>query len=292
MQPQCDDIPAPVSSNVGQHLNSPSSRSRWFVLAALLAMLLASTACTFLETAFQADSERWVRLNRLPTLTPTAISILAAVALVPEPASTPSTPVSAPVNSVMRGTAGWSFAATRLDTDPKTNLLMLHGELINETGSAQQLSFVSGAFYDEQGQISAESTFNYSPLEVVPPTGRVPFELAVYSPQRTDTYDLWATSSPSSFTPRQDFEFLNVTEQNKGQTRCLTGSLKNLGGGLKDYLGVVAVWYDEQDKVLKFSNHYETDLTELTGDQPLDFEVCVEAFTGNIARHELRAWGR
>jgi hypothetical protein len=103
---------------------------------------------------------------------------------------------------------------------------------------------------------------------------------------------LWATSSPSSFTPHQDFEFINVNEQNNGQTRCLTGSLKNLGGGLKDYVVIVAIWYDEQDKVLKFSNHYETNLTELTGDQPLDFEVCVEALTGQVARYELRAWGR
>jgi hypothetical protein len=98
--------------------------------------MLASLACTFLEVAFRSDSDQVARLTRLPTLTPTAISTSAAVIKAAEPASATPGPALASANKVTRGTVGWSFTGTRLDADPETNLLMLHGELINETGSA------------------------------------------------------------------------------------------------------------------------------------------------------------
>jgi hypothetical protein len=202
--------------------------------------------------------------------------------------------VSVPANSSTastRGTVGWSFTSTRLDLDQENHLLLVQGELINDTGSAQQLASVSGAFYNDQGQLMAESSYNASPIEVVPPGRRVPFELAVYAHQEAASYDLWASSSPSSYTPGQNFELLNVNEQNNGETHCLTGLLKSQSGGLKDYVVIVVTWYDDQDQVVKFKNHYETNVTELNDNQPQEFSLCTEAPVGQIARNELQTWG-
>jgi hypothetical protein len=293
MKSQRDDILSHTPVNAARPYYSPYRWTRWSVLAALVATTLALLICTFFETAFRPDSNQIVLLTRLPTLTPTASITPAAAARVAEPAGATPTPISAPVHTVTRGTAGWSFIATRLDADQENNLLMLRGELINDTGSGQQLALVSGTFYDDQGQIIGESTYNYnSPVKVVPSGGRIPFELVVHSLQRTANYDLWATSMPASYSPRQDFEFLDVNEHKDGETHCLTGSLQNLGGGLKDHVVIIAIWYDAQGNVLKSSNHYETKLTELPGDKPLGFEICADALTGDIVRYELRAWGR
>jgi hypothetical protein len=68
--------------------------------------------------------------------------------------------------------------------------------LINETGASQKLRLVTGNFFDGQGQKLAgqANTVEFWPVEIVPPGGQVPFELAVDNLQAAADYKLWVYS--------------------------------------------------------------------------------------------------
>lgn len=214
--------------------------------------------------------------------TPTKVSL-------PAPPPTP-TPVPAPTTPPQ--TPGWSFAATRLEPAEDDSLL-LYGEMINDTGSAQELLFITGLFYNDQGQLVADdqSTYDYWPVDVVPPGGRVPFELAVNDIQSAANFELWAKSRTSSSTPRQDFELVEENEQVEESVYCLTGSLKNPGEALKNYLAVVVIVYDEAGNVLNFGDDYAADVESVSGDTPLEFEVCLNLPGQSVSSHQVLAWG-
>jgi hypothetical protein len=206
------------------------------------------------------------------------------------------TPTSTPAATATPtpGTAGWSFASVRVGPNPDGGGLILYGEVINNTGSSQELALVSGNFYDGQGQIIAneENTADYAPVDIIPPGGRVPFELSIDNVQNVADFDLWAQSEASGDVPRQDFEFLEVSQWTEDEDYCLSGSLRNPGGPLQDYLIIVAILYDGQGNVINFGDDYQTSLEGVAGDETLYFEICANLSGQSVARHELRAWGR
>lgn len=227
-----------------------------------------------------------------PTVTPTPIPPRMQRPI-PEPTATP-TRVILPTAALNPRTAGWSFASTRVEAGSDEGL-RLYGEMVNDTGSAQELSYVSGTFFDDQGQIIADqtSTTDYAPLEIIPPGGRVPFELMVNNIQSAADFELWAKSTPHDSAPRQsDFEFVGVNERDEEGSYCLEGALANRGGDLEEYLVIVAILYDDQGNMLGFGDDYQADLTEIVGDTTLDFDICITFPQADVSRYELRAWGR
>ncbi|MCG3211486.1 MAG: hypothetical protein FOGNACKC_05132 [Anaerolineae bacterium] len=222
---------------------------------------------------------------------------IAQAAAPPPPTSTPpavATPLPAAViKPEIPSAAGWSFTATRIDTIPARKLLLLYGEMVNNTGAAQQISLVTGTFYNSQGQLIAadKSTYGLWPTSIVPAGGHVPFALTVYDVQDTADFKLSVKAEAVDTAPRQDFEFVTVNEERVDGLYCLNGALKNPGSQLTDYLVIAAILYDEQGQVLRFFNVRETAVTEVIGDRALDFETCLESPPANVARHELLAWG-
>ena len=73
---------------------------------------------------------------------------------------------------------------------------------------------------------------------------------------------------------------------------CLTGVLQNPGDELQSYLIIGLVLYDDQDNVINFTNFNELYFAGVTGEQILDFEICVPPPNQNVARYQLRAWGQ
>ena len=60
---------------------------------------------------------------------------------------------------------------------------------------------------------------------------------------------------------------------------------------LGDYLVVVAILYNGQGNVVNF-DYYDAPYPEdITGQETMDFEICVDTLDQDAARHELRAWG-
>jgi hypothetical protein len=211
------------------------------------------------------------------------------------PAATPpptpaSTSIDLPTATPPPQTAGWSFAGVRSYPDPYGGGLLLYGDLVNDTGTTQELVFVSGTFYDASGQVIADagSTSDYWPVDIIPPGGRLPFELTVLDIEQAAAYDLTLEAQPSDRTPHQDFEFANLDQWREEESYCLAGELQNLGAPLQEYVVIVAVLFDSQDRVLKFGEYYESGPV----DQSLEFEICIDLINQDVARHELRAWGQ
>jgi hypothetical protein len=179
-------------------------------------------------------------------------------------------------------------------TDQVEDGLLLFGELTNNTGTTQELWLVSGLFYDAQGQLIADddSVYDYWPIDVVPPDGRVPFVLEIDGISSAADFKLRVDADPGSETPRQDFEFLDLNQWTEDDSYCLAGRLRNPGGQLQDYLVIVATLYDGQGNVVNFYDDYGLDLEDLVGDQTQGFEICVDPPNQDTARYELRAWGQ
>lgn len=228
------------------------------------------------------QSEQQVAPTPSPTATPPPTPTRA-------PTPTPVPPLVAPETK----SGGWSFVGTWANFAPRRKLVVLYGEMINDSGVPQKLSLVTGTFYDEQGQIIAanKSTYPTWPVNVVPPGGRLPFALTVYDIQTAANFELSVVAEAVDTAPRQDFEFVGVNEQMKGNNYCLTGALKNPGGTLEKQLVIAAILYDDQGNVLRFVENNETAIQKVVGDQALEFEVCLKSPPDNMARHELRAWG-
>jgi hypothetical protein len=173
--------------------------------------------------------------------------------------------------------------------DPYGGGLLLYGELINDTGATQELSMVTGTFYNDQNQVIADANniIDYWPIDVIPPGGRLPFELTVLDIQNAANYDLTLEAQPSSLTLHQDFEVSGLNQWIEVESYCLAGQLINRGQALQEYVIVVAVLYDGQDRVLKFGEYFGPALA----DQPLDFEICIDSVNHPVARHLVWAWG-
>ncbi len=213
----------------------------------------------------------------------------------PLPTETPSPtplPTAAPTVTPSPTTAVWLFSGVRVVPVQDGNGLLLYGDMVNNTGSAQQLQFVRATFYDIQGQvIPAADITDYWPTEAVPPGGQLPFELAVTGVPSPANFDLSVEAVPSDRTPLQDFEFLDLNQSDEGGNYCLSGSLRDQGNEPQEYLVIVAILYDAQNNVVNFGDYYESDPGEEIDENALDFQLCVDPLGQDVARHELRAWG-
>jgi len=166
------------------------------------------------------------------------------------------------------------------------------GDIINNTGAAQEVMAITGKFFDDQGQVIAGegSGYGYAAVMVIPAGNRVPFKLLV-DIQGMTTADLIVEAQPGPSTPRQDFKFLDTYDRNEEFGYCLGGMLQNPGQPLQESVMIVAVLYDAQDNVINFSNDYHIFPYDLSSGQA-PFEVCVDTFNQAVARHELQSWGQ
>jgi len=171
---------------------------------------------------------------------------------------------------------------------------MVFGNMKNNSGAAQQISYVTGTFYDDQGQVipGQHDTYDYWPVEVVPPGGQVPFQLRVYDIQNAGKVDLGVASQPSNQRPLQDFQISGTASAEVGGNYCVTGSLHNPGDQLQNYLMVVAVIFNDQDKIINFDSDTSAYPADVVGDETFDFEVCVDPSGQDVVRYELRAFGQ
>jgi len=212
---------------------------------------------------------------------------------IPTPRPTPAWyPTATPTATPVAATHGWTFASVRSTTDQDG--LTVYGNLLNQTGSSQQLAQVVGTFYDDQGQMIAgpDDGYDFWPSQVVPPGGRMPFDLAVYGIQSAADFDLGVISQPTGETPRQDFEFLGVATSSANGSYCVTGELRNPGGNLSHYLVISAALYNSEDKVINFDILDVPSPGLVVGDQAQSFSICVDTHNQQVARYELQAWGQ
>jgi hypothetical protein len=226
-----------------------------------------------------------------PTAAPTATATSA-----PQPPTPTSPPPPPPpqndTNPVTADAGGgnWSFVGTRVETEPARKLMLVFGELVNNSDATQQLSQVTANFFDGQGNLlmADKSTTGLWPTRNIPAGAQVPFALTIRGVVEVSSFDLAVDAQTVSSSPRQDFEFLGVNERSQGTQYCLGGALKNPGAETARSVVVAAILYDAQGNVLRFG----TDVAAvLEAGQSADFEVCLKSLPENPARYEVRAWG-
>lgn len=217
-----------------------------------------------------------------PTNTPVPVAT--------EPPAATSTPTEIPPPTPIP--EGWAFSGVQVTPKQDGSGLLVHGNLLNNTGNAQELALVTGTFYDEQGQVVADgNTTDYWPVAGIPQGGQVPFELVVPGLTSVANFDLRVDAQPGGTIPRQDFEFFDLNAANTGEDYCVGGKLRNPGEKLASYLVIVAVIYDEQGNVINYYDLYNQSPQDLVGDQTTDFEICVNPLNQQVAHFESLAWG-
>ncbi len=204
------------------------------------------------------------------------------------------TPTPTPTTTTMPPTAGWSFANVQAIADQDQEMVIVYGDMVNNTGSSQELSRVTGTFYDDQGQVIAgpDATDDRWPVQVVPPEGRMPFEVTVYEIQSVADFDLEVVSQPTGDTPRQDFEFFNLDTSSRTGAYCVVGRLRNPGGRLSHYLVIGAALYNNEDKVINFDSVEVPNPGLVVGDSTLGFSTCIETHNRDVVNYTLEAWGQ
>jgi len=212
--------------------------------------------------------------------------------------ATPTATVASSATPTATTLAGgpWSFINITLvpDPDPDETRLLLFGEMVNNTGQAQEISAVTGTFYDAGGNVIADDAevLDFWPVVVIPAGERAAFELEVDGIQSAASYKLTIDALPSDEPPRQNFDFSDVAQTNEADAYCVSGKLTNPGDVLQDYLIIVATMYDTQGKVVNYASDSKINMTWLTGSRSLTFKLCAPPPNQNVARYEVRAWGR
>ena len=64
---------------------------------------------------------------------------------------------------------------------------------------------------------------------------------------------------------------------------CVAGELRNPGGELQEYVVMMAILYDSQEKVVNFGDELEP-FPRILGDDTLEFEICVQTLGQTVAR--------
>lgn len=273
---------------------APTAANPWLIVIVFLAGLACGS-----PTAAQPLP----RITHLPTLTPTPGTLAdAAPSSVPGDSSQPvavvnnsTSPVATPENAASASPGmvqnGWKFTALR--QTPQANGLLLVGEVINHTGQPQTIKRLAGIFYNDRGQIIAgpDNVSDARPVDLVPPEGRLPFRLTVPGISSAANFELSVTAEPGRQAVRRDFQFVGLEPSIQAGDYCVTGQLQNPGSPLQNYLVIGLMLYDNQDNVINFSNYNELYFAGVSGNQLLDFEVCVPPPNQNVTRHEVRAWG-
>lgn len=197
-----------------------------------------------------------------------------------------ATPTATPATDLV-------FAGTRGFFDQTENAYRVVGEIVNTTTLYQQMVAVTGNFYGDQDQLVADDAdvLDYLPQAVIPPNGRVPFDMLVPDLAGAARYELVA-EAVESLTPIREFTPTNLTQSVEFDRYCVRGTVQNSGDRLDESLVVVVVLYDVQATVVNFGDFAPGSPFSIFGTRVLNFQVCVSPPNDNVARYEVRVLGR
>ncbi len=274
---------------------------------------LAATAAPSAETALPTASATattaasatasGLSASATPALTTAGAAATAtappAQATVANPSATPAGNATATPTATATATATTPpaadlvFAGTRGYFDQTENAYRVVGEIVNTTAVYQQMLAVTGSFYGDQDQLVADDAdvLDYLPQAVIPPNGRVPFEILVPDLAGAARFDLVA-DAVESLTPIREFTPTNLTQVVEFDRYCVRGTVQNSGDRLDESLVVVVVLYDAQASVVNYGDFAPSSPFSIFGTRVLNFQVCVSPPNDNVARYEVRVLGR
>jgi hypothetical protein len=182
----------------------------------------------------------------------------------------------------------------RLIPDEPNGSLYAFGELVNNTGSVQQIINISGSFYNLQGQLLAGplDTLDRLPTNLLPPGGRLPFELLVFGVMDAANYALGVQALTSSLPVRDNFVFSDTNPTTQRGQYCVAATLQRPEPAVLDYLDIAVALVDEAGRLVALSEPYAPDLDDLGSAPSHAFTICVDPRGVPVTGYLLRAWGR
>ncbi|MCG3212140.1 MAG: hypothetical protein FOGNACKC_05787 [Anaerolineae bacterium] len=258
------------------------------------------------DWAFATDPQKpewfYVKFKQPPPTSPAGPAIVAAPPVNPaapapvaavNPLVLPTATVAVAAAAPAPPTAGWAFANIQIINNGDGSETA-YGEMINNTGSAQLVDHISGAFFNGQGQPlpTPGDTYGYWPLDVVPAGARVPFQLTAYNTQNVGRVDMTVASQPDSQQPRQNFEISNTAATSDDGAYCVTGTVRNSGAQLHNYLTVVVLLYNDQGQVINFESDQAASPEAIVSGGTFGVDVCLDPLGQHVARFDLRSFGQ
>lgn len=187
--------------------------------------------------------------------------------------------------------AGWEFTALKQTPDEDGSAFIITGEMVNRSGETQRLNFITGDFFDVSGKKIAgeDETSDYWATEMIPPDGRLPFELTVYGINQATKFDLFAQSESTSETVYSDFQAENLTISQELESFCVDGDV-NFGDKLKRTLVILVTGYNAGNAVVSFGDDYFLIPDDI--ELQTDFSICIDdTEPSSIDHYLIQIWG-
>lgn len=187
----------------------------------------------------------------------------------------------------------WSFSGLQSYYSAEDEAYRVFGEVVNNTGQAQDIEYIAGQFYDTQGQVIADEDDIAAafPVSVVSAGRSVPFDLYVDNIQSADRFELNVVATPSMAILRSDFVIVGLSAAMENTNYCIRGTLQNPGPRPQSTVTLVAVIYDLQNRVINYGYSLRP-TSAVPENSSTEFKVCVPEPNASVVSQTVTAWGR
>lgn len=277
--------PEPIPKNNSTPLPAPVPRveSAEMIAATPTAALLASPDSNLTATTMAPPALDQPTATATIPATPTDTAI---------PTDTPTpAPTDTPAPTVVPTSDKWAITSLKEFAESDDSFI-INGEFVNNSGATQRLTLITGDFFDETGEKIAgeEDTSDYWATDIVPPNGRLPFELTVYGINQAADSALYAQVEPSSENLMTDFQATNLDIYQEPESYCIDGDV-NFGDRLQKTLTILITGYNTENEVIGFGDDYFL----IPGDaaEVASFSICInDTDPSSISQHSIQIWGK
>lgn len=198
------------------------------------------------------------------------------------------TPTTTPIG------AGITIKNMRWYFDVELNLVRVVGEVTNSTDTQQLIETLEGVFYSAPGvTVNPNDIIEFSPQEVIPVGGTVPFYFELDAVTSLDSYTVTVQTDFSPFVTRTDLILQDQSERiDTDGLRCFEGKVRNAGERLQNEIVITASLYDDQNNFVNFNYEVFDSGVAFTvlGARTRSYSVCVRPpHTGRV---DVRVYGR
>jgi hypothetical protein len=254
-------------------------------------MVSQSTSTLSPATGLRVDPAQTANPTPVSEATPT-IASLPPTAIAPPTATPTPGATSTPVATL----TPWTFSGVRTYYDDSEDVFRVLGDLTNNSSATQEITRISGTFYDDSGRVIAadDDVTDHWPQDLVPPGGRVPFDLRVDRIQNSASFQLFVEAADVPTDVRQDADFVLSGLQQTGWADgyCVQGVLQNPGRRLQTALVIAVVLYDAQRQVVNYGALTQRPPANILGSSTLSFKICVAPPNQNVVDYAIHVWGR
>jgi hypothetical protein len=169
------------------------------------------------------------------------------------------------------------------------NVLVIVGEVINNTESNQGIVEITASLYNESNSVIGTMT-EYAAVDVLKPGQRSPFTFVIYSEDMPAHYDHYALHLEGFETTEEPLEgFVLVGQGDRlseyNDWRYIYGEVRNDTGVEVHFVNVLVTLYNAEGGVVNTAYGYLEDTTLAPG-QRSRFEILVESWNG-ATRYEF-----